>query len=221
MASASSLIHNSPFIPPSNNSKTRLKEQPVPSQNKATTYKLKGVSQIAGRYYFSLIDTRTNTSTWIREGEKINGFQIMSYAPLTHTIEYSWNDSLYTMQLTQANGDPIQILSTLPNLKDPKGSKSAEVTSNTTSVSKNYKITFNNNTQNQKSHSGATLTSISHQQSKRPLFALSDSQLRSKAPELLSPKKAQFQNQHDAPPIPSARRNRIHNPTGKTPRHLQ
>tara|TARA_Y200000002_G_C22520691_1_gene595388 strand:+ start:170 stop:892 length:723 start_codon:yes stop_codon:yes gene_type:complete len=99
-AEASSLIQNSPFLPPFYE-KAATKPIKEMSSNKSdiTRFTLKGISRIGPHYYFSIYDSRTKKAEWVQAGVPYNGFIIKSYDPKMHQIEFTWEGKLGRINL--------------------------------------------------------------------------------------------------------------------------
>lgn len=108
LGASSSLISNSPFLPPQIEAQENLSKEILPSINPDFT--LKGISKIGEKYLFSIHDLRTNKSKWILAGEETNGFAITSYEPITKTINYRWNNRTYSLKLQASKGEPIPLV---------------------------------------------------------------------------------------------------------------
>ncbi|MEM7790392.1 MAG: hypothetical protein AAF546_03230 [Verrucomicrobiota bacterium] len=97
-ATTTSLVLRSPFIPYEEKAVEKT-EKARPAESLNHPFKLKGVITLNGRYYFSVLDSKSGKSEWIDPDEVINGFSILNYDPVSHTLEYEWNGSLGSIQL--------------------------------------------------------------------------------------------------------------------------
>ncbi|MEM1223801.1 MAG: hypothetical protein AAGH40_13700 [Verrucomicrobiota bacterium] len=97
-ATNTSLVLRSPFIPHKEKAVEKT-EKARPAESLNHPFKLKGVISLNGRYYFSVLDSKSGKSEWIDPSEVINGFNILNYDPVTHVLEYEWNGSLGSIEL--------------------------------------------------------------------------------------------------------------------------
>lgn len=106
---SNSLLIRSPFLPGEYGKKSAPAAQSVQAKATPTNFKLKGITTIGSKYYFSIIDTKTGTSLWLEPNESVNGFKILSYNTAKHEIEYQWKGATGMLKLQQADGTPLAV----------------------------------------------------------------------------------------------------------------
>lgn len=74
-------------------------------------FSFKSVVKLSDTYLFSVLDTASGKSLWLRPCEDVNGFSIVAFDPMERVLTFQWKDVLGIMYLggESAGADP-QIL---------------------------------------------------------------------------------------------------------------
>lgn len=108
-ASGRTLRTESPFLPPNFNRSEKILPKKAEAAPTPDRFVLRGISRIGDNYLFSIFDKTTQKAKWIEAGVESNGISITSYDPSTRTIDYSWNQYSGSLQLVNADQEPVQL----------------------------------------------------------------------------------------------------------------
>ncbi len=106
---ASSLVQNSPFLPPSYKKASSTSNVRKSTSHDVDTKRfiLKGISKIGSDYFFSVYDSVTDKGEWLQAGVSYNGFSILQYDPSEKSISFSWKGKTHRIKIKKPNGEPI------------------------------------------------------------------------------------------------------------------
>lgn len=95
-----SLLENSPFLPPAKAGEGDAEETVPPS---LALLQLRGITSLDGEYIFSIYNSSTKLSKWIRQGVQEDGLTIRTYNPVTNTVMiHSQSENIFhQLQLNQ------------------------------------------------------------------------------------------------------------------------
>lgn len=227
---ASSLIQNSPFLPPSYKkfadipNKLEEAKKPEPAR-----FVLKGISHIGSDYLFSIYDPATKKGVWIEAGTPHNGFTILKYYPSEKKIEYSWEGTTQIIELPKPDGEPIQIVYLNAN-----GMSASRLSTSVNSSELNTAAQAPNGRQAYLSsetvmrdallRDSTSVVPIIFQQRQQAAGAEAYRTLASTNNLFASVDTQGWQDEESAPPSTKRyqvnRRNTVNNPSGKKPEHM-
>jgi hypothetical protein len=225
-ARTTTLIDNSPFLPFAHQSQTEQNKVNQPTPKTPPSFILRGICKIGTQFQFSIHDIRTQKSKWIQAGEATNGFMVISYDPITKSIEYKWNNERNTLKLYNSDDQPIP-LTFLKTSHSTEAQSTVHPNNNTTQHSRGGKIS--NNVQSEldsrqsleKIFFNKTTSIASNGGAQNNYYTSSNGQLFATA-EL----PAEYTNQipNNGPETPTRRfsikrDNQVENPNGTTPDH--
>ncbi len=123
--SSISLLENSPFLPPAKaNQAGGNAGETGPSS--LTHLQLRGITSIDGEYIFSIYNTQSRQSKWIKQGEEEEGLTIKSYDPEDNEVVIHSESENLSRQLQLNNySAPVPVKAsttprTLPSSTQPR-----------------------------------------------------------------------------------------------------
>ena len=238
-AEASSLVQNSPFLPPLyKQSAAKPEKKDAQIKPDPTRFILKGISKIGPNYLFSIYDSVTKKAAWIEAGVPHNGFTVLKYYPSNKKIQYSWKGNRHTITLPKAQGEPIQLVFINPDNPEQRGISAAAngseriengtLTKNTYSTSLTVNERIQNGTLNKNTYS----TSLTVNENSPIVFQQrtltgrqSTYQTSGSTSNLFAGIGSNFPPQEELPTASTGaykvkRNNNVHNPDGKKPSHM-
>lgn len=80
--------------------------QPSFLQSAQHPFIFKGIAKLSNTYLFSILDSASGKSIWLRPREDVNGFSIVSFDPLGRVLTYQWKDVSGIMYLGSGSAGP-------------------------------------------------------------------------------------------------------------------
>jgi hypothetical protein len=211
---------DSPFLPPFHGQIEQNPKSTIqPLKINPNRFVLRGVSNLAGNYIFSIYDNEANKAKWVEAGVSSNGFTITSYDPIAREITYSWEGHEGTVQLVDSDSTAVSLAfsnTPLPTASGERNQGPIDATRNRSVSRSQERVTFEPVSSDQVPlrTNGSTIERWSRFSSKEQFAQLNPDTPNDTHSPSLDDKPA-------ATPYKVSRRNNVHNPTfNRKPDHM-